>query len=719
MRDEEIGRLWSPSPLPARGPMPYTTRHGFGYSTFEYTQDGIFTEMRVYVAIDAPIKFITIRLRNASGSARRLSVTGFFELLLGDRRETHAPHVVTEIDPKTGALLARNAYNSEFARRVVFLDSSESKRTVTGDRGEFLGRNGTPADPACLSRTRLSGRVGAGIDPCAAIQVAIDLGDGQEREIVFTFGTGRDLPDTRNLVTRFRGVGPARSALEAVRKFWTRALGAVQIETPDATVNFLANGWLLYQVLASRIWGRSGFYQSGGAYGFRDQLQDAMALVHAQPAVLREQLLRCAAHQFREGDVQHWWHPILGRGVRTRISDDFLWLPYATCRYIAALGDTGVLDEKVQFLEGRAVKPEEDSYYDLPARSEEAATLYDHCVRAIKQGLRFGQHDLPLMGCGDWNDGMNLVGEGNKGESVWLAFFLYDVLVQFADLAAQRRDEPIATLCKSEADKLRRNIEEHGWDGEWYRRAYFDNGEPLGSASNPECRIDSIPQSWSVLSRAADPDRSRRAMAAVDQQLVKRDIGIIQLFDPPFDKSPLNPGYVKGYVPGVRENGGQYTHAAIWAVMAFAAAGDSAKAWELFQLINPVRHGDSEAAIRKYKVEPYVVAADVYANPQHAGRGGWTWYTGSAGWMYRLITESLIGLHLEVDRLRFAPCLPADWQTFKIHYRYRETLYHITFRNSGEGKVVKRLIADGAEQPDRMLRMNDDRLEHRVEVEID
>ena len=719
VRDEESGRFWSPSPLPKRGPMPYTTRHGFGYSAFEYTQDGISTEMQVYVAIDAPIKFITIRFRNASGSARRLSVTGFFELLLGDRRETNAPHVVTEIDPKTGALLARNAYNSEFARRVVFLDSSESKRTVTGDRGEFLGRNGTPADPACLSRTRLSGRVGAGIDPCAAMQVMLDLGDGQEREIAFTFGTGRDLPDTRNLVTRFRGVGPARAALEAVRKFWNRALGAVQVETPDASVNFLANGWLLYQVLASRIWGRSGFYQSGGAFGFRDQLQDAMALVHAQPAVLREQLLRCAAHQFREGDVQHWWHPILNRGVRTRISDDFLWLPYATCRYVAALGDTGVLDEKVAFLEGRPVKPEEDSYYDLPTRSEESATLYDHCVRAIKNGLRFGQHGLPLMGCGDWNDGMNLVGEGGKGESVWLAFFLYDVLVQFAELAAQRRDEPIATLCKLEAEKLRRNIEEHGWDGEWYRRAYFDNGEPLGSASNPECRIDSIPQSWSVLSRAAGPERSRQAMAAVDQQLVKRDIGIIQLFDPPFDKSPLNPGYVKGYVPGVRENGGQYTHAAIWAVMAFAAAGDSAKAWELFQLINPVRHGDSDAAIHKYKVEPYVVAADVYANPQHAGRGGWTWYTGSAGWMYRLITESLLGLRLEVDRLRFTPCLPADWQTFKIHYRYRETLYHITFRNSGGGKLVKRLVADGVDQPDGFLRMNDDRKEHVVEVEID
>jgi cellobiose phosphorylase len=557
------------------------------------------------------------------------------------------------------------------------------------------------------------------MDPCAAMQTFIELGDGQEREIAFTFGTGRDLADTRNLVNRFRGVGAARTAMESVWNFWNRTLGVLHVETPDASVNYLANGWLLYQTLSSRIWGRSGYYQSGGAFGFRDQLQDTMALVHAQPVILREQLLRCAARQFREGDVQHWWHPPAGRGVRTRISDDFLWLPYATCRYVGAIGDTGVLDEKIQFLDGRPVKPEEDSYYDLPNRSDESGTLYDHCVRAIRHGLSFGEHGLPLMGCGDWNDGMNLVGEHGKGESVWLAFFLYDVLEQFGTIAKKRGDDVFATLCSTEAGKLRENIEANGWDGEWYRRAYFDNGEPLGSASNPECRIDSIPQSWAVLSRAGETNRSRQAMGAVDRMLVKREAGVIQLFDPPFDKSTLDPGYIKGYVPGVRENGGQYTHAAIWTVMAFAAAGDGAKAWELFQLVDPVRHGGSEAAMKKYKVEPYVVAADVYLNPQHVGRGGWTWYTGSAGWMYRLITESLLGLYLEVDQLRFAPCLPADWKEFKVHYRFRETFYHITFRSSGGGKHIKRLTSDGVDQPNGVLRMNDDRQEHVVEVEVD
>ncbi|MEO6436385.1 MAG: cyclic beta 1-2 glucan synthetase, partial [Tepidisphaeraceae bacterium] len=601
---------------------------------------------------------------------------------------------------------------------VAFLDSSEAQRTVTGDRTEFIGRNGTPANPAGMTRTRLSGRVGAGLDPCAAMQVMLDLADGQEREIAFTFGSGRDLTDARNLITRFRGTGPARQAMEGVWAFWNRTLGAIHVQTPDASLNFLTNGWLLYQVLACRMWARSGFYQSGGAFGFRDQLQDAMSLVHAQPSILREQLLRSAAHQFREGDVQHWWHPPLGRGVRTRISDDYLWLPYAVCRYVDALGDTGVLDEKIQFLDGRPVMPDEESYYDLPVRSAESATLYEHCVRAIKNGLHFGEHGLPLMGSGDWNDGMNLVGEHGRGESVWLAFFLYDVLVKFGNVARRRQDVAFADSCAADAAKLRQHIERNAWDGDWYRRAYFDNGEPIGSISSPECKIDSLPQSWAVLSGAGDPVRSRQALDALDTMLVKRDLGVIQLFDPPFDTSHLNPGYIKGYVPGVRENGGQYTHAAVWAVMAFAANGDAERAWELFNLINPVRHGDSEAAVAQYKVEPYVLAADVYTNPQHAGRGGWTWYTGSAGWMYRLITESLLGLRLEIDRLRIEPLFPKEWPSFDMHYRYRETFHHIHVRNLGPGRKVTRVVFDGVEQPDKTIPLRDDQRDHRAEVEV-
>jgi cyclic beta-1,2-glucan synthetase len=719
LRDEDDGRFWSPTPLPAGGPRPYTTRHGFGYSVFEYVEDGLASELQTYVATDAPLKFMVFKLRNRSGRTRRLSVTGCFELVLGESRSVNLPHVVTEVDPGSGALFARNAYSSEFAPRVAFLDCSEERRSVSGDRHEVIGRNRTSAGPACMRRAHLSGRVGAALDACLAMQVELELADGQEREIVFTFGSGRDLGDARMLVHRFRGTGSARAALEGVWSYWNRTLGAVNVQTPDASLNFLANGWLLYQVLAARMWGRSGFYQSGGAFGFRDQLQDAMALVHAEPALLREQILRSAGRQFTDGDVQHWWHPPLGRGVRTRISDDYLFLPYALCRYVECIGDTGVLDEKVGFLEGRIVKPDEDSYYDLPLHSEQSASVYEHCVRAVQHGLRFGEHGLPLMGSGDWNDGMNLVGDGGKGESVWLGFFLHDVLVRFAALARQRRDDAFADVCTTNAARLARNLDAHGWDGEWYRRAYFDNGEPLGSAINPECQIDSLPQSWAVLSGAADPGRARQALRALDERLVRRDLGLIQLFDPPLDTSELRPGYVKGYLPGVRENGGQYTHAAVWAVMAFAELGDAERAWELFGLINPVHHGGDEAAIATYKVEPYVVAADVYVNPQHAGRGGWTWYTGSAGWMYRLIVESLLGLHLEVDRLHVEPLMPPTWSSFDVHYRHHDTLHHIHVRNvGGGGRQVRRVVCDGIEQPDRTIPLRGEGGEHRVEIEI-
>ena len=719
LRDEHDGSFWSPTAAPAPGPEPYTARHGFGYSAFEYEQGGIASEMQVFVATDAPLKFMLFKLSNHSGRARRLSLTALFELVLGDSRATHLPFIVTELDPGSGAVLARNSYATEFSRRVAFLDCSEAQRSFTCDRMEFIGRNGTLADPACMERARLSGRVGAGLDPCLAMQVTIALADGQARELVFSFGSGMDLADARTLIHRFHGVGAARAALAGVWAQWNRTLGAVHVRTPDPALDFLVNGWLLYQTLAARMWGRSGFYQSGGAYGFRDQLQDAMALVHAEPALLRQQIVRAAGRQFREGDVQHWWHPPMGRGVRTRISDDFLWLPYAVSRYIGALADSGVLDERAPFLEGRPVKPDEDSYYDLPIASEESATIYEHCVRAIEHGLRLGEHGLPLMGSGDWNDGMNLVGEHGKGESVWLAFFLHDVLKHFAPVARSKQDAAFAERCEAAAAGLREAIATHGWDGGWYRRAYFDSGEPLGSAANAECQIDSLPQSWAMLTGVGDPARARLALAAVDARLVKRELGLIQLFDPPFDHSQQNPGYVKGYVPGVRENGGQYTHAAIWAVMAFAAAGDRERAWALFRLINPIHHGDTPAAIARYKVEPYVVAADVYTNPQHAGRGGWTWYTGSAAWMYRLALESLLGVRLEVDHLRVEPLLPAGWGGFEMHYRWRRSVYQIRVHGPvGGGQGVLRVVCDDVEQAAKIIPLTDDGKQHKAEVWI-
>ena len=717
LRDEETGQYWSPTPLPARGATPYTIRHGFGYTVFEHTENGVSSELWIYVATDAPVKFAVCKVRNLSSRPRRISFTGYWEWVLGDLRSRTLLHVQTEVDGPSGALLARNRFHADFADRIAFADTADPGRGVSGDRLEFIGRNGSLARPAALQRSRLSGRVGAGLDPAGALQVSLELAAGQEAEASFRIGSGRSLTEVQGLIQRFRAPGAARTALEQVWNYWGRTLGAVNVDTPDAGLNVLANGWLLYQTLACRVWARSGFYQSGGAYGFRDQLQDVMALVHAEPALTREHILRAAGRQFREGDVQHWWHPPLGRGVRTRVSDDFLWLPYVACRYSSCTADSGVWDERIPFVEGRRLNEGEESYYDMPAVTDEKATLYDHCVRAIDNGLKFGYHGLPLMGSGDWNDGMNLVGDKGHGESVWLAFFLCDVLGKFSAVAASRSDAEAADRLKAAAQALRENIEREAWDGAWYRRAFFDDGSPLGSSVNPECQIDSLPQSWSVISGAGDPARARTSMDSVYKRLVRTKEGLIQLFDPPFDRSSLNPGYIKGYIPGVRENGGQYTHAALWTVMACAEMGEHDRAWELFRLVNPVRHGGGQPEIATYKVEPYVVAADVYAVAPHTGRGGWSWYTGSAGWMYRTVIETLLGVNLAGEALVLTPRLPREWNTMKVHYRHHQTTYHITYtRWTDPSGPVPPPTLDGQALPGMSIPLRNDGSEHFVEA---
>ncbi|MCY3022652.1 MAG: hypothetical protein NTW87_27040 [Planctomycetota bacterium] len=719
VRDEETGQYWSPSAGPARGRTPYVCRHGLGYTAFEHTQDGISTEALTYVATDAPVKLTTITVCNLTDRDRRISLTGYCEWVLGETRERNAPHVVSRLDPQTGALFAHNAYTHELARPVAFFQATGGQRSHTADRVEFIGRTGSLRAPEALRRQRLSGAMGAGLDPCAAVQVYVEVPAGQERQVVFTLGAAQNEEEARDLLRRFSGKGGARQALEAVWQFWKHLTGGVHVETPDSAVNHLLNNWLLYQVTACRFWGRSGFYQSGGAYGFRDQLQDSMAFLLPCPWLTRPHLLRCAARQFREGDVLHWWHPPSGRGVRTRFSDDCLWLPLATSRYVLGTGDTGVLDELTPFLEGRTLAPGEESVYAMWAATEERATLYEHCVRAVKHAARFGPHGLPLMGCGDWNDGLNRVGIGGKGESVWLAFFLCEVLRQFGKVARLRQDEAFAEQCRAWSAELQARIEEHAWDGQWYRRAFFDDGQPLGSVNSPECKIDLLPQSWAVLSGAGQPERAGLALQAVLERLVDPDLRLIKLLTPPFDKAPWDPGYIRGYLPGVRENGGQYTHAAVWTAMAFAARGDAAQAWRLFSFINPISHGDTPEHIAVYKVEPYVAAADVYTLPAHGGRGGWTWYTGSAAWMYRLLMESLLGISREGDRLTFAPLVPEEWQSYRVHYRYNGTMYHIEVTVVGPATSnVRSVRVDDAEMADNCVPLVDDHQEHFVRVQV-
>ncbi len=544
------------------------------------------------------------------------------------------------------------------------------------------------------------------------------LEDGEKNEIVFRLGAASHIKDIQYLIKEGRGKSAAREALEKVNTFWKDSLSVIQIESPDLSLDVLTNGWLNYQTLACRLWARSGFYQSGGAYGFRDQLQDVLSLLHNEPALARQQILLCASRQFIQGDVQHWWHPPAGRGVRTKCSDDYLWLPYVTSRYVLVTGDATILDEQVQFLESRMLAKEEHSYYDMPIRSDQTSNLYDHCIRAIEHGFQFGQHGLPLMGAGDWNDGMDRVGSEGKGESVWLAWFLSDTLQKFKVIAELRDDKVFVERCQLQLESLKVNIEKHAWDGEWYRRAYFDDGTPLGSKENEECKIDSIAQSWAVISGAGDNKRTHQGMLEAEQRLVRRKDKIIQLFDPPFDKSDLNPGYIKGYVPGVRENGGQYTHAAIWMIMAFASMRDKKKMWELLQMVNPVHHGSTSEEIKVYKVEPYVVAADVYAVSQHTGRGGWTWYTGSAGWLYQLIVDSLLGLQRRADTLQFDPCLPEEWGDVTIRYRFKTSTYVIEMIQIEDPSEPIQVMLDEKLQDGNSIVLVDDGKEHHVKVSL-
>jgi cellobiose phosphorylase len=717
LRDEDTGEYWSPTPLPCGDGATVTVRHGQGYTRYVRKSHGLEQELLLLVPPDDPVKLACLRVRNTGDRTRRVTATYYAEWVVGTIRDNAAMQVVCERDAEAGAVLARTAWGGGFAGRLAFLGVGARPHSFTADRTEFLGRHGSPAAPAALRRVGLSGRVGSTLDPCAAIMTEMTLGPGQTEEVVFVLGQANGLDEVRRMVRSYTAPGQSVQALAAVRAMWDGILNTIQVRTPDPAIDVLVNRWLPYQVLSCRVWARSAFYQSGGAYGFRDQLQDVMALVYGAPRETRAQILRSASRQFEEGDVQHWWHPPSGAGVRTRITDDLFFLPLVAHHYVTVTGDDTLLDERVPFLKSPVLRPEQEEDFNVPAVSAESATLYEHCVRALEHVERVGPHGVPLMGTGDWNDGMNRVGAGGRGESVWNGWFFLTVLKAFAELADRRGDTQRAAWCRERAERLRAALEAHAWDGRWYRRAWFDDGTPLGSAANDECQIDALPQAWSVISGAGDPERSRQAMAAVDERLVDPANKMIRLFTPPFDRSALEPGYIKGYVPGIRENGGQYTHGVTWVVLAAALQGRGDRAVELWGLLNPINHTRTPEEVAHYKVEPYVICADIYGAPPHTGRGGWTWYTGAAGWLYRVAVEAILGIRVRGETLQFEPCIPAGWPGYEVTYRFRSTTYHVRVDNSaGTGRGVRSVSVDGQPAAGVAVALRDDGQAHEVRV---
>ena len=717
LRDEITGEIWSPTPFPAGNGSDYLVKHGQGYTIFESINNGFKGIMKVFVAPDDPVKLVELTLTNLTDQNRRLTATYYAEWVLGVHRDQTQQFIVPQFDNETGTLLAWNAYNSEFSDRVAFLTSNLPVHGLTTDRHEFFGEGGNRKTPESLRRIGFSGRVEAGVDPCAALQVHLNFTPGQEQKILFAIGQGENRENAQRLAEKYSGSDSAQETLQAAVEHWEKIFSSLQVGTPEPHLDLILNRWLPYQGLSCRIWGRSAFYQSSGAYGYRDQLQDVTSMMIAKPEIARQQIFRAARHQFDVGDVLHWWHPPSGNGVRTRITDDLLWLVYVTEEYVRRTGDRAILNEEIPFLRGEPLEEGEEERYGHYETSEETLTLFEHCRRAIERGDTKGPHGLPLIGGGDWNDGMNRVGIEGQGESVWLGWFLVENHNRFASLCDIMGKQDQAQMHRDRAEELAKQIDEVAWEGDRYLRAYYDDGTPLGSRHSDECQIDSLPQSWAVLTGTAPEERQVKGMESVEEHLLQPEAQLIRLFTPPFDKTEQDPGYIKGYPPGVRENGGQYTHAAIWAVWALTELGEGDKAYRWFDILNPVTHSLDLESANRYAVEPYVVAADVYGVPPHTGRGGWTWYTGSSGWLYRLGVEGILGFKTAGEGFTVDPCIPADWEGYQMTYKWKDTSYRIEVQNpNGVQNGVGEVLLDGQACPDGRIPYLDDGDDHEVVV---
>ncbi len=717
LRDEITGNIWSPTPQPAGAGSDYLVRHGQGYSVFESFNNGFKQEMRVFTDEEAPVKIIELTLINQTDEHRRLTGTYVAEWVLSSNRSRMSPFIIPRYDNQSGSLLARNSYSAEFSNHVAFLTSDLPVHGITTDRREFFGSPGNRQAPAGLKRIGLSGQVKAGMDPCAALQTHINFNANEKKTVTFILGQGSDESEAKHLAEKFSKKENFKTSWDKAKKAWESRLSSLQVTTPEPSLDMMINRWLPYQTLSSRIWGRSGFFQSSGAYGYRDQLQDVVSILAIKPEESKAHILRAARHQFEEGDVLHWWQPPSGRGVRTRITDDLLWLVYVTYEYVTKTGDASILEEKVPFLVGDPLEDEEEQRYELYGTSEDDYSIFEHCQRALEYGDTEGPRGLPRIGSGDWNDGMNRVGIGGQGESVWLGWFIYENHKRFAELCDLMNKPDLAQKHRDRAKALSQTINTVAWEENQFLRGFYDDGTPLGSKKNKECKIDSLPQSWSVMTQGAPEDRQKKAIQSVEKHLVDQEARIIKLFTPPFDETKHDPGYIKGYPPGVRENGGQYTHAAVWAVWAQTVLGQGNKAFDQFMFLNPLTHSQDIDAANLYSVEPYCVAADVYSTSPFTGRGGWTWYTGSSGWLYRLGTEAMLGFQMKGDHFAINPCIPSEWAGYQMVFRKDGSTYHIKVKNpEGVEHGVKQIYLDGEELQENRIPLNNNPSEHEIVV---